>query len=300
MKKALFYSFIAVLAGFASCKKQTSIETGTLASGNFTAKVDGVQWSASGTKQGASILGGVINITGISADNKEITMTITDSVAGTYTLSQSSTSYGAYADIDSSDVYAFSTNQGKDSTQAGGVITILNIDPVGKTISGTFSFHVYRDIDGRGKNITNGVFTRIPYVTTLPPSSTTDTLQASIDNKSWKAGNIQATIASGQLTLVGASSDATQTIGLLLPANTPPGSYPLDGSNPSFLGAYTLLGGSTSTGFVSKAGTLTVTQNNTSTSRIRGTFQFTATDPTGANTTTHTIASGVFSIYYGQ
>ncbi len=86
----------------------------------------------------------------------------------TYPLNQTSASLAAYADIDSSDVYAFSTNQGSDTSQAGGTVTVTEIDPVGKTISGTFSFKAFRDIDSRQKTITNGVFTKIPFVTALP------------------------------------------------------------------------------------------------------------------------------------
>ncbi|HEY4110449.1 DUF6252 family protein [Puia sp.] len=299
MKKTIFYT-IALLVGFASCKKETSIENGNGQSGNFTAKIDGVQWSASATKQGASILGGMITVTGISADNKEISINIADSVAGTYVLNQASQSIAAYADIDSSDTYAFASNQGTDTSQAGGLVTITEIDPVAKTISGTFSFKVYRDLDGRQKTITEGVFTKIPYVSAVPPTSGSDTLQASIDNKAWSAVNIQALTTGGQITIVGASSDGTQSIGLLLPANAAAGSYPLDGTNPSYLGAYTFISNSSSTGFVSTKGTLTITENNTSTFRVKGTFTFTAADPTRGTTTTHSITSGSFSVYYGQ
>ena len=299
MKKAIVYS-IALLLGLASCKKETSIESGNTASGNFTATIDGVKWAASGTKEAASILGGIITVTGISADNKEINISIADSVPGIYTLSQTTASLAAYADLDSSDIYAFSTNQGSDTSKAGGVVTITTIDPVGKTISGTFSFKAWRDIDGRQKNITNGVFTKIPYVTSLPATSSLDTLQALIDNKAFTAINIQAATTSGQLTIIGATSDGTQSIGLLLPANAAPGTYALGAANPSYLGAYTLISGASSTGFVSTTGSITITSNNTSTSRIKGTFQFTAVDPTGTTTTSHTIASGTFSVYYGQ
>lgn len=296
-KKTIFYT-VLFLIGLASCRKETSVEHANTLSGNFTAKIDGVQWSASGTKEGASILGGIINITGISVDNKEISIMIAGSVAGPYALNQSTRSLAAYADIDSSDVYAFATNQGRDTTQAGGMVTITEIDPVGKTISGTFSFKVYRDIDHRQKTITAGVFTKIPYVTSLPPSSSGDTLTASIDGKAWKGNTIEATVTSGQLSIIGASSDGSQTIGLLMPATATPGSYALDGSNPSYLGAYTQVANSTSTGLVSTKGTLTILANNTSTRRIRGTFQFTAKDPTGASTATHTVNSGVFSVHY--
>jgi len=297
MKKVIICA-IAVLLGMVSCKKETSVENGNTTSGNFTAKIDGVQWSASGTKEGASILGGVITITGISADNKQINITITDSVAGSYVLSQSTTSFGAFADIDSSGLYAFSTDQGKDSSQGGGTVIITDIDPVAKTISGTFSFNVYRDLDGREKSITDGVFTKIPYVTTLPPTSNTDTLKASIDNKAWAATHIEATVTQGQLTIVGASADGTQSIGILMPSATAAGTFQLDGSVPGYLGAYTLLSGSSTNPFVSTKGT--VTENNTVTLRIKGSFTFTASDPGNPAGASHSITSGMFSVYYGQ
>jgi hypothetical protein len=298
MKKAILYS-VALLLGFASCKKETSIESGNTASGNFTATIDGAKWAASSTKQAASILGGVITVTGISADNKEINISVADSVPGTYPLNQNTASLAAYASLDSADLYAYSTNQGKDSSQAGGVVTVTQIDTIGKTISGTFSFKAWRDIDGRQKTITNGVFTRIPYITSLPSTSSKDTLQASVDSKAFTAINIQAGTTSGQLTIIGATADGTQSIGLLLPANVLPGTYALGGTTPSYLGAYTLISGASSTGFVSTTGSITITSNNTSTFRIKGTFQFTAADPSGTTTATHNITTGTFSVYYG-
>ena len=297
MNKVLLYS-LALVLGLSACRKETSLENGGATSGNFTARVDGVQWTAAGTKQGASILGGIIQITGISTDNKEITMTINDSVAGTYPLNQSTPSFAAYANVDSSELFAYSTNQGSDSTQAGGYVTITKIDPVNKTISGTFAFNVYRDIDGRQKTITLGVFTKIPYVTTLPATAATDTLKANIDGAAWTGVNIQASATAGQLTIIGASASGSQTIGLLLPSNTTPGSYPLDGTNPAYLCAYTVVANSSTSAFVSIQGTLTITSNNTATRRIRGTFQFTGIDPTGSSTANHSITNGVFSISY--
>lgn len=299
MKKISYFA-IALLLGASSCRKETSIEGGNTASGNFTATIDGVKWSASGTKEAASILGGVITVTGISADNKEISISVADSVAGTYTLDQSSASLAAYADIDSSDSYAYATNQGADTSQGGGTVIITEIDPVGKTISGTFSFKVFRDIDGRGKTIANGVFTRIPFITSLPATSTLDTLTASIDSKAFTAVNIQASNTSGELAIIGATSDGTQSIGLLLPVTATAGTYALDGTNPTYLGAYTLINGSSSSGFASTKGSIVITSNNSATRRMAGTFEFTATDPSGMSSASHVISSGVFSVYYGQ
>jgi hypothetical protein len=301
MKKAILYAIILVgIWSISSCKKETSIENPVSQVGNFTAKIDGVQWTAALTSEQATILGGVINITGISANNQEISITLNNDQTGNYTLNQASLSLAAYADIDSSDLYAFTTNEGADTTQAGGQVTILKIDSVQKTISGTFSFKVYRDLDGRGKTITSGVFTSLPYTNKLPPASITDTLNATIDGMPWAGQSIEASVSAGELSIVGSSTTGAQSIGLLMPSTATAGSYPLDGSNPYYMGLYTVLQTSTASGLVSNKGTLTILSNNTTTSRIRGNFQFTAVDPTGTSTATHTIASGLFSVYYGK
>lgn len=302
MKKAFIYILILV-AGWSvsSCKKETSIENSTAQTGaTFIATIDGTQWAATANARQATVIQGLINLTGISSDNREISITLTDTSLGVHVLNQTTSSLAAYADIDSSDLYAFATNQGTDTSQAGGEVTLTQIDKVNKTLSGTFTFNVYRDIDSRQKTITAGIFNKIPYTTSLPPASSVDTLQATIDAKGWTGQSIEASINSGELSIVGGSSNGSQSIGLLIPADATSGTYPLDGSNPSYTGLYTMLSGGAASGAVATQGSITVIQNNTATTRIRGTFEFTAVDPTGANTTPHTIASGVFSIYYGQ
>src|SRR5690242_15714490 len=135
-KKAAIWGILVAFGvlGLFSCRKETSIENSVTLSGDFRAQIDGVQWIAADATKGASMLAGLTNITGISSDNKKLSITLTDTVAGVYTLSQTSSSYAAYADNDSSDIYAFSTNQGSDTTQAGGQLIITGIDHVNKTL----------------------------------------------------------------------------------------------------------------------------------------------------------------------
>src|SRR6185437_14289039 len=172
MKKAIICALAFLAAwGLPSCKKETSIENGNNVGGNFIARIDGTQWAAASNAEQVTMVQGLINITGISSDNREISMTLTDTVAARYTLSLHSSSVAAYINIDSSDVYAFSTNQGTDSSLAGGEVTVTQIDRVNRTMSGTFSFNVFRSIDGRQHSITAGVFNKLPYSTTLPPSA---------------------------------------------------------------------------------------------------------------------------------
>ena len=106
---------------------------------------------------------GLAIISGTSTDGQEISITLNDTVVGLYTLNQSSPSLAVYADLDSVGSYAFSTNQGVDTSQAGGTVNVISVDPVRRLISGIFSFRVYRDQDNSQRTITQGVFYNIPY-----------------------------------------------------------------------------------------------------------------------------------------
>ena len=296
MRKGLLHTaiIIAVLSLFA-CRKETSIESRTPLAGDFRADINGVQWLAADSARSATILSGLINITGISNDHKQLSITLADTALGVYTLDQASSSVAAYADIDSSDFYAFSTNQGSDTTQAGGRVTVTEIDPVHKTITGTFSFKVYRDLDGHQKVITNGVFYKLPYSNTLPAANGTDTLQARIDGTDWSGKSISAESISGQLAISGSLLDGSQSVSLVMPADITKGTYPLDFTGLTYIGLYSPTPRSL---LASTTGTLTILENNTTTQRIRGNFQFTAADPLGLQTTQHKLTNGYFSVSY--
>jgi hypothetical protein len=170
MKKATLYSTLVLMAAVLmaatlfSCHKETSIETGKGLPADMVATVNGVQWEAADSTQSATFSQGTAVISGISADGQEISITLNDTVVGLYPLNQSSTSLAIYANLDSTGSYAWSTNQGTDTSQAGGTVNVISLDPVHRTISGIFSFKVYRNSDGSQKDITAGTFYNIPYI----------------------------------------------------------------------------------------------------------------------------------------
>ena len=148
-------------------------------------------------------------------------------------------SLATYADIDSSDLYAFTTNQGSDTAQAGGLVTVTDIDHVNKTISGTFSFKVYRDIDKQQKVITQGVFYKLPYSSSLPASNSTDTVTAQIDGVSWTAARASRPPRfPAQLGITGSDLNGNQAVSLVMPVNIAPGSYTLDYTTGTYFGLY--------------------------------------------------------------
>jgi hypothetical protein len=302
MKKAIIYALLMVGCGWiGSCKKETSIENGSTVGGNFTAVINGVKWAAASTQEQATILRGLINITGVSTDNQEISISITDTAAGVYVLNAQTPSIAVYASADSSNLYAYSTSQSTDTSKAGGMVTITSIDTVHKTITGTFAFNVTRTYDNQVKNITSGVFNQIPYSTSLPAGSPADTVTAAIDGGDWAAESIQASTLDGTLTLVGASADGSQSVALIFPDYTTPGNYPLSSSSaiPSYLAVYDLVANGSNTADPGTSGSITVISNNTTTKRMTGTFQFSTDDP-NVPSSEHSIVNGYFSVYYGN
>jgi hypothetical protein len=298
MRLRTLYIFIACAAlALVSCQKDLSYEgTPLLNAGDFRAEIDGVQWIATDSAEGASFLGGMINISGISSDNRQLSITLNDTVTGVYVLNQSSASLAAYADLDSSDIYAFTTNQGTDTSEAGGMVDITAIDKIGKTLTGTFSFKAYRDIDGHQKNVTQGVFYQLSYTTSLPVASTADTMQVTIDGTPWAAQSIEAAAISSQTVITGSTLSGTPSVSLLLPVNVVPGPYTLDvNTETNYIGIYNPM---TTIALPSTEGTLTILENNPTTRRVRGNFQFRASDPTGMNPETDSLSNGYFSVQH--
>lgn len=296
--RARFFHIIAALAllSLFSCRKEVSVEKPGSTAGSFMATIDGTQWVAADTLKGAAIVGGLINLTGISSGNKQLSITLNDTIPGVYTLNQHSTSIAAYANNDSSDLYAYTTNQGKDSTQAGGTVTVVNIDLVNQTITGTFSFNVYRDIDGKQKSVTDGVFYKLPYSTSFPPASQGDTMQAIIDGQNWAAKSIIASSLSNTLIINGSALNGAQAVSLLMPLDVLPGGpYTLNYTGFTYYGLYSPI---VTTGFASTSGNLTILENDPIKKRVRGNFDFQATDPTGVNNQTYHLTSGYFSVQY--
>jgi hypothetical protein len=302
MKKAIVFALMMLgCCWISSCKKETSIENGSAVGGNFTAVINGVPWAAAASQEQATLTQGMINITGVSTDNREISISIIGIGTGDYVLNAQTPSIAAYADLDSSELYAYSTSQSSDTAMAGGTVTISSVDTVGKTVTGAFSFNVFRTVDGQHKGITSGVFNRIPYTTSLPAGNPTDTVTAAIDGGDWAAQSIQASALDGTLTLVGALTDGSQSLALIFPDYSTPGTYPLTAGTaiPSYLAVYNEVINGSNTTEPGTSGSITVLTNNTSTMRMTGTFQF-STNEMNAAGTLHSITNGYFSVYYGQ
>jgi len=299
MKRWAIHTLIGIyIIGLVACKKDTSYETGNpggnVVSGSFHAKIDGTQWNADSI-QSATVIAGLINITGISHDNQMITINVIGQAPGTYALTQQSSSYAAYNLLSNGTVTnSYSTQGSSDPAQSGGSISFSSIDTIKKTISGTFYFNGFSTSDNTKKVITEGVFTDIHYSSTLPPAKLTDTFKVDVNDTVFVSQSILASLTAGQLVIAGSTLDGSKSVGLYMPGNITPGDYTLDAFGGTYIGQYSP---NPNTLMVSKGiGTLTILENDAVARRIKGNFFFTAADI--PDTMTAAISNGYFSVGY--
>jgi hypothetical protein len=286
MIRKIFYSLIAlsVFVGFSSCQKE--VDPSILGNtnnpsvvGDFRAKIDGVQWVAN-SAAGASRVAGFINLVGRSTDKKYVSIHVVDSGVHNYTLNNVSLNVASYIDSNLTNTFNFSTNQGVNPGDAGGIVNITSIDTANKRISGNFAFNMFRQFDGSKRTFTEGVFTNISYVTSLPPASSTDTFRVKIGGTLWVPPTIFASKTPAlppqllpQITVTGTSADGSKSVGMFMPENITPGNYTFNLFGGVYVGLYNPdTDPNHSQGAMS--GTLTIISHNTATRRIRGNFNF--------------------------
>jgi hypothetical protein len=260
-------------------------------------KVGGKEWVAD-RGAGGSLMAGIINISGLSKDGKTFSVTLSDTVARMYILSNVITSLdsmhgAAYSDSTNFSNFSWGTVQGDDPSQAGGWINIAKIDKVKKTMTGTFQMKMYREMDSSTVMITDGSFTELSYATSLPPANATDTFRVKIAGTSWAPASITGVNSNGTLAIVANENPINRTVGLMLPPGITPGSYTFDILGGQYIGMYNP---NTSTALGSSSGTLTIVEHNLSTKRIRGNFNFLAEPILGGAGVN--LTEGYFSVTY--
>jgi hypothetical protein len=286
--------------GTNSCQKEFSIDAvdsslltpppTSSVTGSFTATIDGVKFVAN-KMTAAAKTSGVIAITGQSTDGELIVLRVADSGVHVYSFSLNSITNAATYSKDTA--YAYATNQGNTAAESGGTLSVTSIDTVNKKMSGTFSIKVYRQLDSKQKNITEGIFTNISYATEpLPPSNASDTFRVKVDGNEFPTFSVMGLAVFGKINLSASNQDISKTVGLSFPDDVIPGTYTFSSLGPDYIGQYNL-----GTAYMSaSSGTLTILEHNTVTKRIKGNFNFNAKELLG--TKKAALSEGYFSIKY--
>ena len=256
---------------------------------SMTCKLDGVDWSAAGA--GASIINNTINVTGISAADQVITITLTGTTVGTYSLDPNLPNAVAYTESNDGTAIAFVSNQNIANMNYGEVV-ISEINMETMRLSGTFTTEVHRLSDGGDIIITEGIFNDIAFEETIPSSAFE--LSATIDGTVFDASVVSGLVSSGNLAITGSDAMGQESIGLTLPDDITPGTYSLGTPGLSSYGAQYNLDSST---FLSaESGTLTIEEHQVADKIIKGTFSFEASELAGSNTAS--ITAGSFELTY--
>lgn len=299
MRYIVGFVFILVLSfGNSSCQKEfflddidSSLITPPGISGSFTAKIDGVKYTAD-KGASATVSMGVISIAGISNAGENITLRVADSGVHVYSLNiGSDTNLGAYT---KGSELAYSTNQGNGPEQSGGTLSVTSINTGKKTISGTFSATVYRQFDGKQIKITEGVFKDISYATEpIPSANSKDTFRVKVDGTAFPVYSISAFNLYSMITLTINDQAVSKTVGITMPSNVKAGTYDFSPFGPDFIGQYN----PTSTTYLSASlGKITILEHNLSTKRIKGNFNFEAKELIGDKKAN--LTEGYFSVTY--
>ncbi len=285
-----------ICIGSHSCQKEyvptegdSTITTPPAVTGSFTAKIDGVQFVADKVAAATKAIG-VIAITGQSTNGELIVLRVADSGVHVYSLDiQSLTNAAAY----SKDNGVAYTSNGGEGGLSGGTLSITSIDTNKKTISGTFSIKVYRQIDSTQKVITEGIFKNISYDTNaIPPANSSDTFRVKANGADFPVFSTLGISVYNMINISASDQNVTKTVGISFPSDATPGVYTFTSFGPDYIAQYNI-GNSY---LVGESGTLTILENNATTKRVRGNFNFHASEILGSQTAD--LTEGYFSVVY--
>ena len=306
--KSGLYALVMLI--LVSCGKEKSIDTlgttgnPTTSTGVLKMTINGKPWVAD-KFAAASILQGVTAIYGMSYDHKSFIISLTGTTTGEYQLDQNSFHAAAWTDSTETSSNAYTTNQGNSLADAGGKVFVTRIDDVKKTVSGTFQFKMYRDLDNGQKTVIDGVFENISFGTASgnPGSGTGGTggtggstsgnsISVVVDGSSYSATQVVGIVNLGKLIISGSDAAGTKAVGFQLPPDISTGTYDLSPFG-DYLGLYT----EPSAGaFSSESGKLTITEHDKTAKRIRGTFAFKAVNP--LSQASKQLTAGTFTVKY--
>ena len=287
-------TILAAIVLLTCCKK-----TETTPSGAMTFKVDstttfqsslvGSTWEPTNSLLNITAKGGksliVINVqmlTGIKTGTYNFLATSPALTATFYRPDTAVITEGYYSNIDA-------------TTNGSLIITSFTADSL---ITGTFTFNLKNPVTSKIKKITLGVLTSVKVINNKSIVSTSgNTFTAKVDGVLFSPTQISASSAFSLITI--GASNGTKSMGLNVSSTIAVGTYTMDIFGTS-QGLYnpTLSASGTSYSASMATSKLTITEHNTTTKSLKGTFNFKGTDQFGTSTTSYLITEGAFSVKY--
>jgi Family of unknown function (DUF6252) len=216
--------------------------------------------------------------------------------AGTYNFTATSTPTATFYRPDTSKITEGYYSNIDSKTFGTLIITSVTTDSL---ITGTFTYNLKDPTSAIIKKITAGVFTKVKVVNNKSLVSTSgNTCTAKIDGTAFTG--TQVTVKKSSTDLVITALDDTRALGIQVPAAITVGNYTMN-LGTDYIGQYNptlVVSGTTLFVAVTATSKLTITENNTTTKSLKGTFNFKAADYFGRITTTYLITEGTFAVKY--
>jgi hypothetical protein len=210
----------------------------------------------------------------------------------------------------------YTTNQGQTATDAGGKVFVTKIDLVKNTISGTFQFNMFRDLDNGKKTVIDGVFEDLPFGAAGGGSGTggsgtgggtgggnggggtggsVASISAKIGTLTFNATTTSGLSAGGKIVISG--EDSLRNLTVQMPDNVKAGTYNIS-LTANYGGIYLkdITAPSPANTFMGESGKIVIIEHDTAKKKIRGTFEFTAKPMNGGSNVA--ITAGAFNIEY--
>ncbi|NML19750.1 hypothetical protein HHL16_02640 [Pseudoflavitalea sp. G-6-1-2] len=300
MIRTFRFWLLAILAiSFAACGKEKSVDsTDGERSGVFSMKIDGKQWIADEVSA-AITADGYLVISGQSASKISFSIKLKADKPGKYQLDPSTKDdfVGIMIDQSGATTIPYGTGFGNDPNNAGGIVEITEIDNTSKILSGKFQLKVL-SADGSNKvlTLTEGLIENLSFASSNNPGGPgnpgtgSGTFAAKVNGTAFPVSIVSGTSGFGLLSIT-ALSGGGNTLLLSMPAAITAGTYNLAGSL-GYIAAYSE--GITQYQTV-VSGELIITEHNTATKTIKGTFNFKVKKNATDN---FDITEGSFSVTY--
>lgn len=250
--------------------------------GSMKAAIDGSSWQADVLE--AAYVDGELTLNGSTLDERAIVMgaTIGDLQPQTVAFLPGSPDGLTYTSVGGARTYVSNTAGGD------GFLRITAVDTAREWISGRFEARCYRLQEGGGVEITEGVFTKVPYTDTLPPIFSSG-VRAVIDGATWTSDSVATALSDGQIRVQSLGENGRQ-IRFRIPENADHGTYDLDPTG-AFSAIFITMQSDT---LSAESGTISIDLLNEDRRRLEGTFNFEAT----GSQQVVSLADGRFEINY--
>ena len=286
MKKISVLSSILVLftaISFTSCESEPVdpvLNENINPEAVFHVEKDGELFTAVSTS--ATIINGGIAVGGVNAAGEAVGFVVTDVEEGIYENAMQ-----FYTTADQVEYI----NANPETVEVEGSVTITEINTQNHTISGTFHFKAWAEVEGEPIEFTNGVFEDIPYTGDIDPTPVGDEyFKAKIEGDLTNFSLINAVQLGEQIAIVGAT--AGESIDIRVPADIEPGTYEISEDFDNEIHAtYMSLG--EMNGYFGINGTVIITSVDDT--AIEGTFEFVGEDLDG---NTIQITDGEFNVEF--